>query len=187
MILEKKNHTQKGKNKAPTLFKGRFFFFWYIKNDISCYLTIRTQSLWRTQGVQWLKNSMELSVLWLVLPHLGYDPAFSDFKELRIRLLIILIPFDWNREMSIIWAKPFQSMYKDENAWKLYKVQGKTQKLLNRSFTTDFRWTRISLQISSNFLSLMCQQNPGDVNQIPSTLFYNKQKESFRITDVALT
>lgn len=74
-------------------------------------------------------------------------------------------------------------MYKDENAWKLYKVQSKTQKLLDRSFTTDFRWTRISLLLSSNFLSLIRQQNQGDINQITRILFHNKQKEPFQITD----
>lgn len=44
-------------------------------------------------------------------------------------------------------------------------------------------FTRFQLD---KLLPLTGHQNQGDVNQIPRTLFYNKQKEPFQTADVAL-
>lgn len=52
-----------------------------------------------------MKGSTELSVLWLVLPHSGYDAALTDFSELWIRLLTIFILTEIRR-----WVSPEQNL-----------------------------------------------------------------------------
>lgn len=132
----------------------------------------------------------------------GLNWAFSFMAGFTtLRLWSSTYWLQWTLDQAFNHINSFWQKYRDEyhlsktfpvhvQRWKfletLYKVQSKTQKLLNRG-TTDFRWTRISLLLSSNFLSLICQQNQGDVNQTTRTLFHNKQKEPFHITDVALT
>lgn len=136
-----------------------------------------------------LKGLAELSVLQLFF--LFYYYAETMIQNLLTSInfgweeLIILVLFEIRRQVSpMLNLSNLCSKRNMDGNFKTHKA--KALMLLNRSFTTDLIWTRISLMSPSNFLPLIRHQNQGDINQITRALFYNKQKEPFQTADEAL-